>query len=480
MKRTFVTNLVLVLFLNLLVKPFWIFGIDRTVQNVVGAETYGFYFSLFSFSLLLNILLDIGITNFNNRSIAREPSLLKQYLSDIVILKLLLVVLYAFVCLSAGLFIGYESKQFSMLIILIVNQFLASLILYLRSNISGLHLFRTDSLISVLDRALASVFCGVLIWGNVTSTSFRIEWFVWSQTAAYLITAVVTFIIVVRKAGHIRLQFSTGRMMKLLRSSYPFALLVLLMSFYYRMDTVMIERILNEGKEQAGIYAQSFRILDAAGMFAFLFAGLLLPIFSRMLKQQEHVGEMVQLSFTLIFIPAIILAVMAAFFNTEIIDWLYNEYIGPSARIFPLLMFGFVAVSMTYIFGTLLTANGNLRFLNLLALSAVVINFLLNLILIPRYKAFGAAVSSLITQFYMAIVQVLISVVKFKLRLNYPFLLLLAFYSTLILLTGWLCSLYVPNWHYGALIYLSVSITFPFVIRLLRFRDLIILFLPQT
>jgi len=46
MKRKFITNLALVIFLNLLVKPFWIFGIDRTVQNVVGAESYGLYFSL--------------------------------------------------------------------------------------------------------------------------------------------------------------------------------------------------------------------------------------------------------------------------------------------------------------------------------------------------------------------------------------------------------------------------------------------------
>ena len=87
MKRKFVTNLALVLFLNLLVKPFWIFGIDRTVQNVVGADGYGFYFSLFSFSLLLNILLDLGITNFNNRSIARDPDKLPGYFSRIVGLK---------------------------------------------------------------------------------------------------------------------------------------------------------------------------------------------------------------------------------------------------------------------------------------------------------------------------------------------------------------------------------------------------------
>ena len=88
-------------------KPFWIFGIDRTVQNVVGADQYGFYFSLFSFSLLLNILLDVGITNFNNRAIAQEPSLISEYFSNIIVLKFLLGIVYAIVCMAIGIVIGY-------------------------------------------------------------------------------------------------------------------------------------------------------------------------------------------------------------------------------------------------------------------------------------------------------------------------------------------------------------------------------------
>jgi O-antigen/teichoic acid export membrane protein len=52
------------------------------------------------------------------------------------------------------------------------------------------------------------------------------------------------------------------------------------MAFYNRIDGVMLERMLDNGQEQAGIYAQSFRILDAASMIAFLFSGLLLPMFS--------------------------------------------------------------------------------------------------------------------------------------------------------------------------------------------------------
>ena len=50
-------------------------------------------------------------------------------------------------------------------------------------------MFKTDSVLSVLDRLLMILFCSILLWGHITATKFRIEWFVYSQTAAYGITA---------------------------------------------------------------------------------------------------------------------------------------------------------------------------------------------------------------------------------------------------------------------------------------------------
>ena len=472
MKRKFVTNLALVLFLNLLVKPFWIFGIDRTVQNVVGADGYGFYFSLFSFSLLLNILLDLGITNFNNRSIAREPEKLQQYFSRIVGLKFMLAFFYAGICLLTGWILGYDKTQFSMLWALILNQFLASLILYFRSNISGLHFFRTDSLISVLDRTLVIIICGILLWGNVTNQAFRIEWFVYSQTVAYALTAFVTFGIVWYRAGYFRLHMDLPGFRKIIRQSFPFALLILLMTFYNRIDSVMLERILENGREQAGIYAQSFRILDAAGMFAFLFAGLLLPIFSRMLKKGQDIREMVRLSYTLIIVPAATLAGLGLYYGFEILDWMYNEHIETSSRIFPLLMFGFMAISTTYIFGTLLTANGNLRELNILASSAVILNIVLNLILIPERQALGAAISSLVTQVYMAVAQIIITIIKLRLVSDYRFTARLVIFILVLFVGGYFLSTYISNWYQGAILLILSSLILMFVVKLLRFRDL--------
>jgi O-antigen/teichoic acid export membrane protein len=166
------------------------------------------------------------------------------------------------------------------------------------------------------------------------------------------------------------------------------------------------------------------------------------------------------------------LAVLGLFYGFEIMDWMYNEHIGTSSRIFPLLMFGFMAISTTYIFGTLLTANGNLRELNILASTALIVNIVLNLILIPEYQALGAAISSLVTQVYMAVLQVIVSAVKLSLRLDYGFIIRLAVFVLGLFLLGYLSSRFMGSWYHGALLMILSSLMLMFITKLLRFRDL--------
>jgi len=160
-----------------LVKPFWVFGIDRTVQNVVGAEQYGFYFALFNFSLIFNILLDLGITNYNNRNISQNQEQLTFWFSNILGIRLILGVVYFIASMFIAWLCNYSAAQLKMLMFLTFNQFLSALILYLRSNIAGLQLFKTDSILSVLDRVIMIIICGLLLWGNITNTPFKINIF---------------------------------------------------------------------------------------------------------------------------------------------------------------------------------------------------------------------------------------------------------------------------------------------------------------
>lgn len=448
MQRKFITNLILLLSLNLLIKPFWILGIDRAVQNEVGLESYGLYFVIFNFSFLFNIILDLGITNFNNRNIAQHKHLLNKHFSGIIVIRLLLAMVYFLVAFAAAFIIGFDGEKLYLLVWIVFNQFLLSSILYLRSNISGLLMLRTDSLISVLDRVLMIAFCALLLWGNFTSQSFQIEWFVYAQTAAYLITALVAFAIVITKAKFKKIYWNWPFFVMIVKQSLPFATLVLMMSLYNRIDPVLIDRILDDplGDIQSGVYAKGFRLFDAANQIAFLFAVLLLPIFSNMIKNGQSVTHIVKLAFSLLFTISVTVAIASFFYAYELMDLLYPGDNTEAATIFRILMFGFIAVSGIYVFSTLLTANGSLKHLNLIAGSAIIINLIVNFILIPRLMAIGSAYASLSAQTISVVLQVVVVQMIFKFKINIPYLASLFVFAALLSLAGYYSHLLPFSW----------------------------------
>lgn len=471
MKKHFITNLALLIFLNLLIKPIWFFGIEVGVQNRVGEEIYGFYFSLFNFAFILNMLLDVGINNYNNRALARDHGVLRGHLASIIPLKLFLSLIYAGVVLVSGKILGYSHEQFQMLWILVLNQFLASFILYFRTNISGLQFYRTDSLLSVMDRSLMILFTGLLLWGNITSKPFQIEWFVYAQTTSYALTLMTSAAIVRFRSGSFFRLFSLSGSLKILRVSYPFALLILLMALFNRVDSVMLERLLENGREQAGIYAQSFRIFEAATQFSLLFAMLLLPMFSRMIQLKQDVNELIRTALPLLMMTGISVAIASNFYKFEIIDLLYQAHTPYSSTIFGILMIGFLFVSISYLYGTLLTANHNLRHLNIVATITVIINIGLNLVLIPRHMALGAAISSLISQGFYAIAQVILTIRLLKISANRDILIRLAGFLAINLITGYL-SLLIPGWIPGFLMLLASCIVSAFLLGLIRLTEI--------
>jgi len=404
--RKFITNLAFLLLLNLMVKPVWIFVFDRNVQEVLGNAEYGLYAALLNFTFLFSILPDLGINLNNTRKVATDSNRLKTHLPGLISLKLLLSVAYFLVIVVIGACIGYTGIHMELLFWLGINQILISFIQFFRSSLSGLHLFKQDSMLSVLDRSLMMIMCGVLLWGGVSGGEFEIRWFVWLQTVGYGITALVALFLVLRQSGKIKLEWKWSFYRKMIRESLPFAVLVVLMSMYSRSDMVMLERMLEDGDRQAGIYAQSYRLLDAINMFAMLFSVLLIPIFSRMIAKKEAVGDLVKLAYKMLMGVAVIVGVACFYFNEEIIELLYSEDLTRSAQVFAVLMFSFMAMVTTYVFGSLLTANGDLKLLNWMAFGTLILNVGLNFWLIPEYGVLGATWTTLITQGIIALLQI--------------------------------------------------------------------------
>ncbi len=410
MKEKFLANLGFLVIINLIIKPFYIFGIDRTVQvrvaQDVGEGSYGLYFELYSLSVLFYILLDLGITDYNKREIAQHPERLSTVLPNFLLAKSLLAGLYFTLLFAVALLIGYGNDALAWLWPLALNQLFISLIFYFRSNLAGLLYFKLDGFFMVLDRLLMIFICGFLLWSSWVQV-FKVEYFIYASTTSYGLSALLSGAVSLYYAGFPALRFDKSELMTIIKGSLPLAILVLMMSLYNRFDTVMLGRMLPDGNLETNIYAYGYRMLDAVQGFAMLFAVLLLPMFARMIQQKDDLNELVQLSFKSILVFSVSTALACFFFRNELFELLYHKQDVYAANVFAGLLFSFVSISTVYIFGTLLTANKSLWHLNIIAVAGVVCNFVLNFIFIPEYKALGATLATLVTQALMAILQVI-------------------------------------------------------------------------
>ncbi len=505
MNREFLLNAAFLVLVNLLIKPFYVFGIERTVQERVGPEQYGLYATLFSFTFLLFMVNDFGIHYFNSRTVARHPKLAGKLFYNTLMLKGLLTVAFFLFVFVAAWVRGFEIGIWHLIFFVALNHVFISLVAFLRSNISGLGMYRTDSMVSTLDKLLLIGVCAVLLWGSsFQDEKFKVEWFIRAQNLTWAVTALVAFLIVKNRIRQpLRFRPNWALMLHILKKSAPYALAVFLMTAYTRFDIVILEWLLPDGRHEAGVYAAAYRILDALNMAGYLFAGLLLPMFSSQLRKQEQLAvnswqlavgpkgvnswqsavgsgsfeiqSLLRLSLQLIWAGTVTLAVACFFFRTELMLLIYPEngtaYYG---EVLAFIILTLVPFSGIFVYSTLLTANDSLKKMNRLFLVGIVVNLALNLLLIPSQKAVGAGMSAFFTQSFVLAGMMILAKKELQLPFEPRQLLKIVTFVLLVCCANW--ALYhLPG--YGWLIKfcaaIAVGLLFAFLLRMINLKSVL-------
>lgn len=241
-----------------------------------------------------------------------------------------------------------------------------------------------------------------MLYFNFLRIELTIFNFALIQTIAFSINAFVLLIVVGKIALPFEKRINTDLIKRITRNSAPFALSIFLMSIYLRMDAIMIERILgSEGAYEAGIYAQSFRIIDALNMIGILFANVLLPTYAKLLNEKAAISKLIKQSLALLFVIIVPIAILVIWKSGVVIHLLYTNSSHYSAQILSILMLSFLAYNTMHIFSSMLTAAGKLTQLNVIFSIGILFNLITNFIFIPKWGAKGAAYTTTISEIFV-------------------------------------------------------------------------------
>ena len=393
--QKFYSSLLLLIILNLVIKPVWILGIDRQVQNTVGLQVYGQYFSLFNLSIITGFLLDWGMTTYYSRQLSRKNTFM-NLAGEFLTMKIALVIIYAFVIIVIAYVSGV--RNWSILTGVICIQALTSFFLFFRAMITARQMFRVDAWLSVFDKSLMILLCGALLLFPATFGYMTIGKFIFFQvTCLGLAILIAAFILV--KAGF---RFDLGSISFFKRSTIktmlPYALIILVMSLHYRLYGFLLERLRPDGAYQAGLYASAYRLLDASNMVGFLFASFLLPYVARWSDDPLGVSSVTLNIRHVLVVFSLGIACTGIFLAPWMQNILYHNNNSESIEVLKWCLPALIGYSFVHIYGTLLTATGHILPFCLITFIAVAVNLVLNIFLIPLMGAKGSCIAALVSQ----------------------------------------------------------------------------------
>ena len=456
----FYSSLTLMIVLNLVIKPAWVFGIDRQVQNQVGVAEYGIYFSLFNLSVVFIFLLDWGLTTFFNRQLAMQDSS-HSNLGSFLQLKLLFSLVYALVVCAAAWITGVQHWDIVFYVILI--QVFYSLFMFFRAILTARQFFSTDSWLSVIDKSLMLLVAGFLLYYPPLHGLMTIERFAWLQALCLAVAMIIAGICLWKRKLLHHLRFSGFPTAQVFKQALPFALIVLLMSMHARLDAFLLERMSGNGAYEAGIYAAAYRLLDASNMVGSITALFLLPYIVQRWSNKHDINEVILTGRHWLMMFSIGISAVMVFMGDWVQMTLYHHQDQNAVGILQWCLPALIGYSLTHVYGTALTATGHIRSFCWIVFSAALLNIVLNVLLIPSFGARGCCIAALCSQLTGGMATMFVA--KWKIGLDLHFRSVLVYIFTAVVLSVFLYA--ASQWPVRKEILLAMATAITFMIMLL-------------
>jgi O-antigen/teichoic acid export membrane protein len=359
----------------------------------LGDVKFGELYFAITFVLLIGFPIEFGFNQQLTRDVAQEPAKALKYLSNILIIKVLLwAILYTSMLVICRL-LGYSAEQRELIAICGITLLSGSI----ANAFSALHYaFERVSYPTVgttLEKGLSALI-GILALKHGAS----VEAMAFILLGGSLINACWQAIWAFRLLG-LHLSVDPHLIKGLLLTGIPFLTYGVLGVIYYRIDTVLLSLMSNAAV--VGWYGASYRIFDTLVFLpSLVISAIMYPVFSKLSLHsmpQLRIAVEKSLNFLLFLGVPITVGLIAA--APAIIGFLYHrpEFVN-SVPALQALAPGLLFLYINSVLSSTLISTKREKKIMIMAAIALVFNLGLNLILIPRYYQVGAAAVTTLTE----------------------------------------------------------------------------------
>jgi O-antigen/teichoic acid export membrane protein len=368
------------------------FALNAFIVRVLTKEDFGVISTLSILVYYFAMLADYATASITQRDITKNDNNYHQLYSIYVNAKILTTIASIFVFFITITLLGYY-KYRMIIVIIATNVFISSMANMPEILLHSFSKFKIYSKIMVILSILSSLIQAVIIYNHKTIKSFFV---------ASLIISAVTLIVryfIVGRVFPIIYTFYKAKLqdiLELLKEATPLLLGAFFYLLYYRIDTIMVEKML--GLKAAAEFNLGFSVADQ--LLEIFWVQFIIVYYPRMIKLYKEEKEVlltrlrrVTVRFLFVFILIFLIALL---FSKPIFSTIFgSSYIG-SAQIFTLLI---PSTFLTIVFGlyyrVLVLSQRQAIYLYLMVMGAV-LNLVLDYAFIRMFSTVGVVYATFI------------------------------------------------------------------------------------
>lgn len=361
------------------------------VIRILGATEYGKFSFALAFVSLFTVVADLGISTMLVREFAKEKEREKEFYS-LISLKIILGLGMLILTIIGALFVTADTNIQKMIFILALYALTNSFIDTVYSFFQSRQKMEYQALAAVFGSLCLAVLGFFIVFYFPSARNLSLAFM-----SAGLITLFFLMIFFHQRVLPLRVAWQKNIWKKFLFLSWPLAFTSFFALLYTYIDSVMLGYF-GQIREN-GFYNAAYRIAWMAYIFTGLAVTSFYPVLSRAFEEsKERLQQIWNAQMELMTAFALPMMIGGIILAPRIIEFLYGKEFLPSVLALQILivMSGILLLYAAF-YQVLIVANHQKKLI-LAALFGAVVNIALNIILIPKYSLYGAAIASCITQ----------------------------------------------------------------------------------
>ena len=369
------------------------------MARYLGVEDYGIFGFAVSLTGILCILFDLGIGIHSVRHIATDYESAPKYLGNAIPLKGLFSIC-GFIIIFIVLVL-MKSNEITIIITLLfaIEQIIKKFVELMNATFQAFEEGKYQGILNTIMNILLFIFILIAI-----ECDLGLYGIAFAYILANILALIYGYYILNKYIAKPNYEFDKTFCKNVTLAAIPFAATAVLTSIYYSIDMVMLTNMV--GNYATGIYNATYKLISVLTLFYGIYTAVIFPVMSKFYKNDE---KMLLVSYEksikylmLVIIP---LAIATMFYSADIIHLIYGNEYEAASSILSILIWTVCLLFISGAGNSLLNASYKEVSVTKIYFIAAVFNVVLNFILIPYLSYIGAAITTVLSDVLIVIIQ---------------------------------------------------------------------------